>query len=179
MLFEKSTQDIVQQLARVDRLQVERRFAAWFESQHALREEAIRTVAVDAETARTVHKVRPKPLLQRVEQMRIRDLAVVWTKLPPAAFPFDLDAAQSGVADVAVVACEREQTCNSRQRQQLVFDDRMAMTFVLTHKRDTHIDRRRDVVEVTAFVVATNDFSLDFERRHGTSQLVDVIRADG
>ena len=80
---------------------IERGFAARLEPQNALRKEAIRAVAVNAETARAVHEVWAELLFQQIEQMRIGDLAVVWTKLETAALALNLDPSQRGVADEA------------------------------------------------------------------------------
>jgi len=60
MTLEEASQDVVQKFSCVNRLQVERRFAARFESQHSLREEAIRAVAINTQTARAVNEVRAK-----------------------------------------------------------------------------------------------------------------------
>src|SRR5688500_2029770 len=127
MPFKEAAQNVVQQLARVDRLKIERGLATWLEPQHPLRKEAIRAVAINAEAARAVHEARPKLLFQQIEQMRIGDHAVVWTKLETAALAFNLDSSQRGVADEAIVAGKREQTRDPRQRQQFFFHDRVAM----------------------------------------------------
>jgi hypothetical protein len=64
MPFKKPAENIVKQFSRVDRLQVECGFAARFETQHSLRIETIRTIAVDAEAARTVNKLRTELVVQ-------------------------------------------------------------------------------------------------------------------
>jgi len=104
--FKEATQNVVQQLAGVDRLQVERRFAARLEFQNSLTKKSIRAVAVDAQPAGTVHEVTAKPLVHEREQMRIGNLAVVWSKARPGAFAFNLDAPERRVAQQAIVARE-------------------------------------------------------------------------
>src|SRR6185436_19015180 len=79
MFLEEATQDVVQEFAGVDRLQIERGLATRFEPQHALREEAIRTVAVNAQAAGAVNEVRTELLLDQAKQIGIGDDAVVRT----------------------------------------------------------------------------------------------------
>src|SRR6185369_15029370 len=54
MLLKKAPQDIVQQLARIDGLQVESRFAARLEAQHAIAKKSERTIAIGAQTTGAV-----------------------------------------------------------------------------------------------------------------------------
>ncbi len=178
MTFKEAAQNVVQQFACVDRLEIERRFTARLESQHALRKEAIRTIAVDAETAGAVNEVRSKLLVQQSQQIRIGDLAVVRTKSRAGAFALDLDAPQRSVAEKTVVARERQQSLDSRLRQQARLSAAMQMAFLLAHETDFHFSRVRCVVEVLAVVIATDDLSFDSERRNRASQFVDVVRSD-
>ncbi len=64
MTLEKPAKNVVQQLTRIDRLKIERRFTTRFEAQHALSKKAVWTVAINAQTTRTVNKLRPKLLVQ-------------------------------------------------------------------------------------------------------------------
>ena len=80
MLFEEATQDVVQQLACVDGLQIKRRFSARFQLQNTQTKEAISAVAIDAQPTRTVDKVLSESLVQQGNQIRVSDLAIVWTK---------------------------------------------------------------------------------------------------
>ena len=84
VLLKEAAQDVVQQFAGVDGLKIERRFAARFKLQHSLPKKAISTIAISAQTAGTVNKLRAEPLFQQSEQMRIGNLAVVWSKTVPA-----------------------------------------------------------------------------------------------
>ena len=70
--------------AGVDGLQIERRFAARLELQHALPKETVGAIAIDAQTAGAVNEVSAKPLVQQCDQIRIGNLAVVWSKRGPA-----------------------------------------------------------------------------------------------
>ena len=65
MAFEETAQNIVQQLARVDRLQIERRLAAWFELQNSLTKKLVSTVSVETKPAGAVHKLRTESLVQQ------------------------------------------------------------------------------------------------------------------
>src|SRR4029077_19571129 len=56
MPLKKATQNVMQQLARVDRLQIERRLAAWLKFQHSLSEKPISTIAVKTEAAGAVQE---------------------------------------------------------------------------------------------------------------------------
>ena len=56
MTLEESSKDVVKQLARVERLQIERSFAARVESEEPLCKETIAAVAVDTQTAGAVHE---------------------------------------------------------------------------------------------------------------------------
>src|SRR5678815_4455812 len=114
MTLKEATQDIVKQFSRVDRLQIERRFTAWLEAQHSLGKKPVSTVAVNAETAGAVNKVRAEFQLEQVKKIRIRDLSIVTAKVRPCAFTLDLDAAERSLTQKAVVARERQQTRDAR-----------------------------------------------------------------
>ena len=116
MLFKKATQDVVQQFARVDRLQVQRRFAARFELQHALAKEAVSAISIGAQAAGTVNKLGAKSLVQQSQQMRIGNLAVVRSKPRACALAFNLDATQSRTAQEPIIARQGEQAFDARLR---------------------------------------------------------------
>jgi hypothetical protein len=106
----------VEQFAGIDCLQVECCFTAWFESQNSLRKKPKRTVAVDAQSARTVYEVGSELQVQQPQQIRIGDLAVVSSPTRAGTFALDLDASQSSVAQKTVVARECQQSRDSRLR---------------------------------------------------------------
>src|SRR5438067_10295383 len=80
MLFKEAPQNIVQQFAGVDRLQIERGFRAWFKSQYSTREKAKCAVAIAAQTAGAVNVLRPEMSCQHLAQIRITDLAIIRSK---------------------------------------------------------------------------------------------------
>jgi hypothetical protein len=82
-----------------------------------LREEAIRAVAVGAEAAGAVNKLRTKLQFYQSQQIGIGDDAVVWTKVRAATFALDLDSSQRSVGDKTVVAREGQQSRDTRLRQ--------------------------------------------------------------
>ena len=119
MLLEEATQNVVQQLARVDGLQIERRFSARFQLQNTQTKEAIGAIAIDAQPTGTVNEVWAKSLVQQGKQMRVGDLAIVWSKQVTGALAFNLDAAQRRVAHEPVVTRQGQQSFDSRPRLQL------------------------------------------------------------
>src|SRR6185369_3255282 len=77
MTLKEPAQNIVQQFSRIDRLQIERCFTAWLEPQHSLRKKPVCTVAVNAEAAGAVNKVRTEFEFEQVQKIGIRDLSIV------------------------------------------------------------------------------------------------------
>src|SRR5205085_12099903 len=80
MLFKEAPQNIVQQFAGVDRLQIERGFRARFKSQYSTREKPKCTVAIAAQTAGTVNVLRSEMTSQHLAQIRVTDLAIIRSK---------------------------------------------------------------------------------------------------
>src|SRR5205085_8529534 len=176
MALEEAAQDVVKQLSGVDRLKIERSLAAWLEPQHALGGKAIRTVAVDTQTAGAVNEIRTKLVVQQPQQIRIRNLTIIWTKPWACALALDLDASQRSVTQETIIACKRQQTRDSRLRQQRLLWTTMEVPLLLPHETDFHFSGVSYLEEILAIVIATDNLGLDSERRHRTPQLVDVVR---
>src|SRR5262252_3362189 len=90
MVFKKPAQDVVQQFAGVDRLQIERGFAARLKPQDAVAEKPEGAISIGAQTAGAVDMLRAEVLLQHPSQVRIRDLAIIRSE--PFAMPRLLNA---------------------------------------------------------------------------------------
>src|SRR5258705_3720173 len=116
MPLKKTTQDVVQQLAGVDRLQIKRRFTARFKFEHSLPKKAVTTVAIDTQSTRTMDKLSTKPLPQQRQQMRVGNRAVVGPKPWPGALALDLNATQSRAAQEPVVTRQSQQSLDLRLR---------------------------------------------------------------
>src|SRR6185369_16462335 len=107
MLLKKAPQNIVQQLARVDGLQVESGFAARLEAQHAITEKSERAIAVGAQTTGTVNVFGTEMTLQHPLQIGIRNLAIVRTEPITVARLLNLDAFPRGRRNVPFSLCHR------------------------------------------------------------------------
>src|SRR5437773_1468069 len=80
MLFKEAPQNIVQQFAGVDRLQIERGFRARLKSQYSTREKAKCAVAIAAQTTGAINVIRSEMTSQHPAQISITDLAVIGSK---------------------------------------------------------------------------------------------------
>src|ERR1044072_4921585 len=92
-----------------------------------------------------------------MQQMRIGNLAVVHSEEQTRSLALDIDPTQRSFTQESIVASERQQSHDTRLRQQAGFSAAMAVTFLLAHEPDFHLGRGRSVVEVLAVVIATND----------------------
>src|SRR6185369_10733944 len=113
-----------------------------------------------------------------MQQIRIGELAVVHSEEQTRSLALDIDATQRSLTQETVVTRERQQSHDARLRQQAGFGATMAVTFLLAHKTDFHLCRRRRVVEVLAVVIATDDLGFEPPWRNRASQLVNVVRSD-
>src|SRR5690242_6814941 len=113
-----------------------------------------------------------------MQQIRIRNLAVVHTEERPGSLALDIDATQRSLTQETVVTRERQQSHDARLRQEVRFCATMTMSFLLAYQTDFHFGRCRSIFEVLAVVVAPDDLGFESTRRDRASQLVDVIRRD-
>src|SRR5215471_12137190 len=97
MLFKEAAQDVVQQLAGIDRLQIERGFATRLNSQDAIAEKAEGAIPVSAQTAGAVHMLRAEVPRQHQTQVGIGDLTVIGAKPLAMTSLLDTDPAQRGI----------------------------------------------------------------------------------
>src|SRR6267143_1578177 len=118
MAFKETPQNVVQEFAGVQRLQIQRCLAAWFELQDSLREKAIGAVAEGAKTTGAMNGVRTKSLLDQSQQIGISNLPVVRTKSLSRALAFNADPAQSRLTQKSIVTRQRYQRADLWMRTQ-------------------------------------------------------------
>src|SRR6476661_6126223 len=107
MLLEETTQNVVQQLAGVDGLQIERRFAARLDTQDAITEKSEGAVSVRAQPAGTVNMIRSEMIGEHLPQIIIRNFTVVSAE--PVAVPrmFNPDSFARGSRDMTFAFSHR------------------------------------------------------------------------
>src|SRR5205807_10487605 len=95
MFFKEATQNVVQQLAGVNRLQIERGFAARFELQDTICKKAKRAIAIRAESARAVDMLEAEVSRQHHPQISLINLAIVGTEPVLVTLMLDFHATPS------------------------------------------------------------------------------------
>src|SRR5262249_17760593 len=79
-LLKKTSQKVMQELAGVDSLQIERSFATRLQLEHSLAKESVATICIGAKAAGAVDELATKALVEQSNQVRIRDPAIVRSK---------------------------------------------------------------------------------------------------
>src|SRR5436190_12492424 len=109
MLFQESSQDVVQQFAGVERGQIERGFAARLEPQHPVGEKSIRTVAVDTQPAGAVHVIASEVAREHGAQVRVGNLAIKRPKPGAVSGALDINSPRGGRRENSLRPCLRMQ----------------------------------------------------------------------
>src|SRR5438045_7728055 len=92
MLFKEAPQNIVQEFARIDGLEIECRFSAGFNLQHPIGEKSEFAISVITQTAGAVNVARPEMSRQHLSQIGVRYFTVKWSEPLAVAVLFDLHA---------------------------------------------------------------------------------------
>src|SRR5215813_14489244 len=101
MFLEKSTQNIVQQLSGVYCLEVERRFAARLDPQHAIAEKAKSAIAKGAQAAGAVDMLGAEMPAEHRAQISVSDFTVVGSKPIAVALALNTHATHRGRRKIA------------------------------------------------------------------------------